>query len=177
MTAPNVLLLDEPTNDLDIQTLIALEEYLDDFGGALIAVSHDRYFLDRVVNSVFRMEGDGSVKEYPGNYSAYLEFRERDEAALDSGGSTNIVEQPAPRNAKEQEGPRKLSFKERRELEELESKVEAEEARRVAIEVELGVHASDAAKVHALFVEQQELSQQLERDLERWTELAERAEL
>jgi ABC transport system ATP-binding/permease protein len=175
MTAPNVLLLDEPTNDLDIQTLIALEEYLDDFGGALIAVSHDRYFLDRVVNSVFRMEGDGSVKEYPGNYSAYLEFRERDEAA--AGGSASIVEQLAPRSVKELEGPRKLSFKERRELEELERKVEAEEARRVAIEIELGVHASDAAKVHSLFVEQQELSQQLERDLERWAELAERAEL
>jgi ATP-binding cassette subfamily F protein uup len=177
MTAPNVLLLDEPTNDLDIQTLIALEEYLDDFGGALIAISHDRYFLDRVVNSVFRMEGDGSVEEYPGNYSAYLEFRERDEAAVEAEGSTNIVGQPAPRNVKEPEGPRKLSFKERRELEELERRVEAEEARRVAIEIELGVHASDAAKVHALFVEQQELSQQLERDLERWAELAERAEL
>jgi ATP-binding cassette subfamily F protein uup len=81
MNAPNVLLLDEPTNDLDIPTLIALEEYLDDFAGALVVVSHDRYFLDRTINQVFRFEGDGTVREYPGDYSAYLEFRAREETA------------------------------------------------------------------------------------------------
>jgi ATP-binding cassette subfamily F protein uup len=123
------------------------------------------------------MEGDGSIREYPGNYSAYLEFRERDEPTAEAVRSTSIVEPPAPRQPKEPEGPRKLSFKERRELEELERRVEEEEARKVAIEAELEIHASDAAKVHTLFVEQQELLQKLERDLERWAELAERAEL
>ncbi|HMS39091.1 MAG TPA: ABC-F family ATP-binding cassette domain-containing protein, partial [Pyrinomonadaceae bacterium] len=79
MAQPNVLLLDEPTNDLDIPTLIALEEYLDDFAGALIVVSHDRYFLDRTIDSVFKFEGNGKVREFAGDYSAYLELTEREE--------------------------------------------------------------------------------------------------
>src|SRR6185503_15847847 len=78
MSAPNLLLLDEPTNDLDIQTLVRLEEYLDSFPGCLIVVSHDRYFLDRTVESIFRFEGNGRVEEYPGNYSAFLEARDRE---------------------------------------------------------------------------------------------------
>ncbi|HYP50723.1 MAG TPA: ABC-F family ATP-binding cassette domain-containing protein, partial [Pyrinomonadaceae bacterium] len=81
MTAPNVLLLDEPTNDLDVPTLMALEEYLDDFPGALIAVSHDRYFLDRTIDRVFKFEPGGRLREYPGDYSAYLEIQTREEAA------------------------------------------------------------------------------------------------
>jgi ATP-binding cassette subfamily F protein uup len=80
MGSPNVLLLDEPTNDLDIPTLIALEEYLDDFAGALIVVSHDRYFLDRTIENVFRFEPGGHVREFAGDYSAYLETVEREEA-------------------------------------------------------------------------------------------------
>ncbi len=79
MGAPNVLLLDEPTNDLDIQTLITLEDYLDSFPGNLIVVSHDRYFLDRTVEHIFRFEGGGRVREYPGNYSAFLEARRKEE--------------------------------------------------------------------------------------------------
>ena len=78
MGSPNVLLLDEPTNDLDIPTLIALEEYLDDFAGALIVVSHDRYFLDRTIDKVFRFETGGHVREYPGDYTAYLAAHERE---------------------------------------------------------------------------------------------------
>ena len=78
MSAPNLLILDEPTNDLDIQTLVRLEEYLDSFAGCLIVVSHDRYFLDRTVESIFRFEGSGQIKEYPGNYSAFLEAREQE---------------------------------------------------------------------------------------------------
>src|ERR687893_1729520 len=79
MSAPNVLLLDEPTNDLDIPTLIALEEYLDDFAGALIVVSHDRYFLDRTIDSVFKFQDAGVIRAYAGDYSAYLETNEREE--------------------------------------------------------------------------------------------------
>ncbi|MFN2416240.1 MAG: ABC-F family ATP-binding cassette domain-containing protein, partial [Pyrinomonadaceae bacterium] len=80
MGAPNLLLLDEPTNDLDIQTLITLEDYLDGFPGNLIVVSHDRYFLDRTVEHVFRFEGGGRLREYPGNYSAFLEARRKEES-------------------------------------------------------------------------------------------------
>src|SRR5687768_7094653 len=80
MAQPNVLLLDEPTNDLDIPTLIALEEYLDDFAGALIVVSHDRYFLDRTIDNVFKFEEGGKVREFPGDYTAYLEITQRESA-------------------------------------------------------------------------------------------------
>ena len=72
MSAPNVLILDEPTNDLDIQTLTILEDYLDHFDGIIITVSHDRYFLDRIVNRIFSFEGDGKVRQFEGGYSDYL---------------------------------------------------------------------------------------------------------
>ena len=79
MNAPNVLILDEPTNDLDIQTMVTLEDYLDGFNGCLIVVSHDRYFLDRTVEHIFRFEEGGRVREYPGNYTAFLEARQKQE--------------------------------------------------------------------------------------------------
>ncbi|GAC1400726.1 MAG: ABC-F family ATP-binding cassette domain-containing protein [Pyrinomonadaceae bacterium] len=177
MSAPNVLLLDEPTNDLDIPTLMALEEYLDDFAGSLIVVSHDRYFLDRTINHVFRFEGDGQVREYPGDYSAYLEIREREETAkATADASANIVMQAKPSAQNNSAGSRKLSFKERRELETLEAQIAAAEIRKVEIETQLNTHASDAFKVQTLFVEQQQLFQKLDRDLERWAELAEKSE-
>ena len=110
MGSPNVLLLDEPTNDLDIPTLIALEEYLDDFAGALIVVSHDRYFLDRTIDNVFRFEPGGEVREYAGDYSAYLEYRERTEAEQKS---VEVPKQKSPENTvKEKPRSKKLSFKE-----------------------------------------------------------------
>jgi ATP-binding cassette subfamily F protein uup len=80
MDSPNVLLLDEPTNDLDIPTLIALEEYLDDFAGALVVISHDRHFLDRTIDTIFKFETEGKIREFPGDYSAYLEITEREQA-------------------------------------------------------------------------------------------------
>ncbi|MBA3711766.1 MAG: ABC-F family ATP-binding cassette domain-containing protein [Pyrinomonadaceae bacterium] len=177
MSAPNVLLLDEPTNDLDIPTLMALEDYLDDFAGALIVVSHDRYFLDRTINYIFRFEGDGRVREYPGDYSAYLEFREREEAAGTAKARAEGVSHQPPSIARgEHAKPRKMSFKEKRELETLEAQVAAAESRQAEIEAQLSVHSSDAAKVHMLFIEQRQLRQCLDVDLERWAELAEKAE-
>ncbi|MFN7930478.1 MAG: ATP-binding cassette domain-containing protein, partial [Blastocatellia bacterium] len=122
MSTPNVLILDEVTNDLDIATLMVLEEYLESFAGCLLVVSHDRYFLDRVVDKVFRFEGEGVVREYPGNYSAFLEIREREaeeKAAVAAEAKTNqVVVAAAPASAK-----RKLSYKEARELEELETRI------------------------------------------------------
>jgi ATP-binding cassette subfamily F protein uup len=82
MGVPNVLLLDEPTNDLDIQTMMTLEDYLDGFGGCLIVVSHDRYFLDRTAEQILRFEGNGRVRQYPGNYSAFLEARQKEEREM-----------------------------------------------------------------------------------------------
>jgi ATP-binding cassette subfamily F protein uup len=178
MGEPNVLLLDEPTNDLDIPTLIALEEFLDDFAGVLAVVSHDRYFLDRTIDRVFRFEGQGHIREYPGDYSAYLEIREKEaeataERVTEQRAAKQKVQQPSQSSVT---APRKLSFKEKRELEELESSISRAEERKAEIESLLGANASNAEMVHSLFAEQQQLLAQLDVDLERWAELAERAE-
>jgi ABC transport system ATP-binding/permease protein len=178
MGSPNVLLLDEPTNDLDIPTLIALEEYLDDFAGALIVVSHDRYFLDRTIENVFRFEPGGNVREFAGDYSAYLEVNEREEALVRTESSSDRVPKPTKNQLAETDKPKpkKLTFKETRELEELEKSIATAEARLPAIEKELALAATDAGKVHELFTEQQTVESQLETNMTRWAELAERAE-
>ena len=171
MGAPNVLLLDEPTNDLDIQTLITLEDYLDGFPGNLIVVSHDRYFLDRTVEHIFRFEGGGRVREYPGNYSAFLEARRKEE-----GDAAPAVASARPAGRRSDATPnakRKLSFKERAELEETEARIRAAERRAAEIETELSANSSDAHVVHRLYEEREELTEQLARDIDRWAELAE----
>ncbi|MBC7899310.1 MAG: ABC transporter ATP-binding protein, partial [Saprospiraceae bacterium] len=185
MDTPNVLLLDEPTNDLDIPTLIALEEYLDEFGGALIVVSHDRYFLDRTIDNIFKFTGGGEIREYAGDYSAYLERSEEEESKAQS--PTPKTAESVPRAvatgvllpAEEGSGaskPQKLSFKERKELEQLESRIATAEKRLPEIENDLAGSGSDAGRVNQLFTEQQKINTQLETDLSRWTELAERSE-
>jgi ABC transport system ATP-binding/permease protein len=176
MAQPNVLLLDEPTNDLDIPTLIALEEYLDDFAGALIVVSHDRYFLDRTIDTVFKFEGDGKIRQFPGDYSAYLEITEREAAETRSESTPQRVAQ-APMETPEKPKSNKLSFKEKRELETLEASISETEKRLAEIERDLNLFASDAYKVNELFNEQQKLAARLETDTDRWAELAERADL
>ncbi len=177
MNMPNVLLLDEPTNDLDIQTLITLEEYLDDFGGALIVVSHDRYFLDRTVDNIFKFELDGGIREFAGNYTAYSERIEAEkleaesiDRAIDIPQNESISKKPA--DAK----PQKLSFKENRELEAIEKEITEIENRLPLIEREMADSASDAGKVGLLFDEQNSLSQKLASHLERWSNLADRAD-
>jgi len=180
MGAPNVLLLDEPTNDLDIPTLMALEEYLDDFPGALIVVSHDRYFLDRTIEHIFKFTGKGNLREYAGDYTTYLEAHNREESETASGKQTEkAAENSAKEKVKETKSkvPQKLSFKEKRELETLETTIAAAEKRQIEIEKQIGLSASDAALVHELFGEQQKLSNKLNYDVERWAELSERADL
>ncbi|HEY9285708.1 MAG TPA: ABC-F family ATP-binding cassette domain-containing protein [Pyrinomonadaceae bacterium] len=169
MSAPNVLLLDEPTNDLDIQTLVTLEDYLDGFRGCLLVVSHDRYFLDRTVEHVLRFEGGGLLREYPGNYSAFLEARLREsEAAPPAEAKRAAVRaDDATPPAKQ-----KLSFREQRELQETEARIQAAERRQGEIEAELAVNTSDAQLVHRLYTERESLAEQLARDLDRWAELA-----
>jgi len=175
MEAPNVLLLDEPTNDLDIPTLAALEEYLDTYAGVLIAVSHDRWFLDRTIDTILRFDGDGRIRSYPGDYSAYLEHRAREDAALAA------TEQPTPVQSKRK--PRmqppntsaKLSFKEKRELAQIETQIEASETRKAEIEAELTDNPSDFEAVPALYRELGELTTVLDHDVDRWAELSERA--
>jgi ABC transport system ATP-binding/permease protein len=175
MHAPNVLLLDEPTNDLDIQTMVTLEDYLDGFQGCLVVVSHDRYFLDRTVEHIFRFEGEGRVRQYPGNYSAFLEARQQEERASLPGKTETIVRPERHEKAKPATATtQKLSFKERKELEELEARIQKAEQRQAEIETELTANASDAFLVHQLYEERLTLTGQLARDLDRWSELAER---
>ncbi|MEJ7710584.1 MAG: hypothetical protein WKF84_12120 [Pyrinomonadaceae bacterium] len=179
MSAPNVLLLDEPTNDLDIPTLMALEEYLDEFPGALIVVSHDRYLLDRTIKYIFRFEGDGRVSEYPGDYSTYLEFLDREAAQQTTElRAESVRPQPTVKTIELTE-PRKkqLSFKEKRELDALEVRIAEAEARksrprRAVKPLRYGRQETTGIVSRT----KQTLQRKLDQDLERWTELAARAE-
>jgi ATP-binding cassette subfamily F protein uup len=171
MRAPNLLMLDEPTNDLDIQTLVRLEDYLDSFAGCLVVVSHDRYFLDRTVESIFRFEGNGRIKEHPGNYSAFLESRERAAEPIEASAS---IPRPAPSTGTSN-GPRKLSYKERREFEELEKRIALIEARKAKLERVLAASSSDFVAVESAYIELQSLNRELEKDVDRWAALAELA--
>ena len=174
MGAPNVLMLDEVTNDLDIQTLMTLEQYLDGFDGCLIIVSHDRYFLDRTVEHLFRFEGGGLVRQYAGNYSAFLEMRGREEAEARTGEAGKVARPvETALEPKSSARPRKLSFNERRELQSLETRIAEGEARKAEIESEMARDASNSSRVESLFNELSSLNASLDRDLERWAELAE----
>jgi len=181
MSAPNVLILDEPTNDLDVQTLAVLEEYLEDFNGCAIVVSHDRYFLDRTVDTIFAFETAGTLRQYPGNYSVYLDYKQAEEAKVQESKSE---EQPAKRNQKPKaksqkpEKSRKLSFKEKREYETLEAQIPELEAEKEAVEKVLYHNPpGDYTEVQQLSKRLAELIQAIDTATERWLELAERAEL
>ncbi len=175
MGAPNLLLLDEITNDLDIATLSALEDYLETFPGCLLVVSHDRYFLDRTVDYIFRFEGQGRIREYPGDYSAFIEIRDRENAeraSAEMATKTQSKRREAVEPAQDSTAKRKLSFKEKRELEELEARIPSAESRKAEIEKNLDANSSDHVLVQKLYEELQSLNEQLDRDLSRWAELA-----
>ncbi|MFN0119208.1 MAG: ABC-F family ATP-binding cassette domain-containing protein, partial [Blastocatellia bacterium] len=170
MSAPNLLLLDEITNDLDIQTLVALEEYLDTFPGCLVVVSHDRYFLDRTVETIFRFEDNGDrmrIREYAGNFSAFLETREREmaerAAQVNAAKSETAARKPAPEPADNTPAKRKLTFREKREFEELEPRIAAGETRKAAIDSRLAQHSRDHVLVQNLYEELQTLTASLDR--------------
>ncbi|MBK9713477.1 MAG: ABC-F family ATP-binding cassette domain-containing protein [Kouleothrix sp.] len=184
MAAPNVLLLDEPTNDLDIQTLAVLEDYLDDFAGALIVVSHDRYFLDRTVGRLLVFEGGGAVVEHPGAYSAYAELRSKvagskvASSQVASSGIDRSKQKPANMQPSSvlAPKPRKLSFKEARELQELEARIAALEAEQSAIEARINAESGDYQALLQLTADLQRVGADLETAVERWAALAEIAE-
>lgn len=169
MSAPNVLILDEPTNDLDVQTLGVLEEYLEDFNGCVIVVSHDRYFLDRTVDKIFALESGGTVREYPGNYSVYLDFKKDEEVTVEKP-QVEKKSEPKPASNK----PRKLSFKEKRELEALETQIPQMEEEKSTIEQKL-YHNPPAgfSEVQKLSERLAELDEQIETATIRWMELSE----
>mgnify|MGYP004613840963 FL=1 len=166
-SAPNVLLLDEPTNDLDIPTMTVLEEYLTTFPGAIIAVSHDRYFLDKLCKRIFALEPGGTLRQYPGGYTDYL-------ASLTTPKEKKVKAAEAPRPK-----PKKLkfSFKEQREYETIDEDIAALEARLEENKSAQDRDGADYEKLQQLMQEQQELEETLEEKTERWmylTDLAER---
>ncbi|MEL6382108.1 MAG: ABC-F family ATP-binding cassette domain-containing protein [Cyanobacteria bacterium J06626_18] len=186
MQAPNVLILDEPTNDLDVQTLAVLEEYLEEFNGCVIVVSHDRYFLDRTIETVFAFEGNGLIRQYPGNYSVYLDYKQTEEAVKTeekTEGRRQKAEKssnptPHPSNPQQTAKPKKLSSKERREYERLEAQIPELEAEKESLEKRLyGNPPSDYSEMQALSEKLAELTGAIDTTTERWMELAERAEL
>ena len=135
MRNPNFLVLDEPTNDLDIQTLQVLEEYLQDFAGCVIVVSHDRYFMDKVVDHLLVFKGEGEIQNFPGNYTQYREWsrlQEKDEAEKAAAAAKSIANNSASTNdgagtAKRDanfENKRKMSYKEKREYEQLTQEID-----------------------------------------------------
>jgi ABC transport system ATP-binding/permease protein len=169
MSTPNVLILDEPTNDLDVQTLSVLEEYLEDFNGCVIVVSHDRYFLDRTVDKIFALESGGTVREYPGNYSIYLDFRKEEEAAVEKPQVEKKTEPKSTANK-----PRKLSFKEKRELEALEVQIPQMEEEKSTIEKKLYNNPpAGFTEVQKLSERLATLDEQIETSTIRWMELSE----
>lgn len=179
MGAPNVLILDEPTNDLDVQTLAVLEEYLEDFNGCVIVVSHDRYFLDRTVDKIFAIEPGGNIREYPGNYSVYLDYKKAEEAEQEQKNKEALpakTEKPKSSVSDSQsDKPKKLSFKEKREYEELELKIPKMEQEKEELEKELYRNTSGKyTEMQQLTERLGELTAQIETATERWLELAER---
>ncbi|MBE9257092.1 ABC-F family ATP-binding cassette domain-containing protein [Dolichospermum sp. LEGE 00246] len=173
ISAPNVLILDEPTNDLDVQTLAVLEDYLEDFNGCVIVVSHDRYFLDRTVDRIFALEEGGGLRQYPGNYSIYLDYKKAEEAEKQETQKTVIVEEKVVSPVTETKKRRRLSNWERREFEELEGKIAKLEADKTAVERKLATLAGNYSQVQKLYEEVETLKKNIELSTERWLELAE----
>jgi len=180
LAAPNVLILDEPTNDLDVQTLGVLEEYLEDFKGAVIVVSHDRYFLDRTVETIFALEPGGNVRRYPGNYSIYLDCKKDEKREENSAPTIQVGHKPtAPEPLVVEPAPiatksRKVSFKEKREYEELEAKMPKLEAEKAELEAKLYTNSSGGySDVQALSDRLANVNSEIERSTDRWMELAE----
>jgi ATP-binding cassette subfamily F protein uup len=184
MQAPNVLMLDEPTNDLDIATLAVLEQYLEEFPGAVIAVSHDRYFLDRTCATVWAFHGDGTVEKHVGNYSEYRQWQlanKRPEASSHPAGPGTTAAPTAPPvqaspQSEPNRKPHKFSYNEQKEFEQIDTVIEAAEKKLGEVQQQIGETGSDYVKLQQLSEEEKSLQAELERLLERWTYLNELAE-
>ena len=174
MRSPNFLILDEPTNDLDIPTLNVLEEYLKNFQGCLIVISHDRYFMDKVVDHIFVFHGEGHVQDFPGNYTQYrLEAKEAYPKPLPDGKGLKGESLEVKNSKTKTEQKRRLSFKEKRELEDLEKKMPLLEEEKAQLEALLSGGATnpdDIAKASARYKEVQDTLDEAEM---RWLELSE----
>ena len=176
MESPNVLILDEPTNDLDIPTLTILEDYLDSFNGIIIAVSHDRYFLDNLVDRIFAFEGEGVLRQYEGAYTDYLEATQRYVTAKTT--SQNESKKSNSKDEWKQNRPTKLkfSYKEQKEYETIDEDIAALEEKIENLDAEMAVNATNSAKLSELMKEKEEVEKTMEEKMERWVYLNDLAE-
>ena len=173
MANPNFLVLDEPTNDLDIETLQILEEYLCDFKGCVIVVSHDRYFMDKVVDHVFVFGGEGEIKDFPGNYSDWRCWREEEKATAAKEAAEKAAKTAAPKQSYRTETKRKLTFKERKEYESLEEEIMALEEEKATIELEMSSGTLDNDTLVKKSMRIQEVIALIDEKSMRWLELSE----
>lgn len=174
MGAPNVLILDEPTNDLDIATLTVLEDYLDSFQGIVVAVSHDRYFLDRIVKRIFAFEGEGKIAQYEGGYTDWQIRVQQKEQKNNPASGTNLNQAQAKKNSWKQPDTRlKFSFKEKREYEVIEDEIAALEVKIENLEQQMNEAATDFVKLNELTKEKELTRKQLEEKMDRWMYLEE----
>ena len=169
MESPNVLILDEPTNDLDIATLTILEDYLDRFEGIVITVSHDRYFLDRVVDRIFAFEADGNIRQYEGGYSDYLSKRIDVEEEIPKEKKKKNYQKPREKKLK-------FTFKEQKEFETIDDDIEQLELRLEELDSQIERTATDFIKLNELMEEKKAVEEKLEKKMERWEYLNELAE-
>ena len=193
MDAPNVLILDEPTNDLDIRTLMILEDYLDSFQGIVITVSHDRYFLDRVVRRIFAFEGNGVVRQYEGGFTDYQAKKEAELAVLgeiggagagtkggagkNASGPTGAGSaEPAKKTEKPRERKLKFTYAEQREWDSIEDDMAALEEKIADLDTQIAASATNYGKLNQLMEEKAAAEAQLEEKMERWRYLNDLAE-
>jgi ATP-binding cassette subfamily F protein uup len=165
MEAPNVLILDEPTNDLDIQTLTILEDYLDSFDGIVITVSHDRYFLDRIVRRIFAFEGNGQITQYEGGYTDYLQKKQ-----AQSIPEEKVVVEKEKKTVRKNTHEQKLRFtyKEQKEYETIEAEITKLETRQEELEAEIAKNATNYSKLKELMEEKETVDASLEEKMDRW---------
>ena len=180
MSAPNVLILDEPTNDLDIQTLTILEDYLDHFDGIIITVSHDRYFLDRIVNRTFSFEGDGKVRQFEGGYSDYLIRKELEglDTEMSLKGHAAATEgqlkkgESSSKDTWKQRKPKfKFTYKEQREFETIDDDIAKLEEKLETLDAQIAANATNSVKLRELMEKKEETGNALDEKMERWVYL------
>ena len=180
MSAPNVLILDEPTNDLDIQTLTILEDYLDHFDGIIITVSHDRYFLDRIVNRTFSFEGDGKVRQFEGGYSDYLIRKELEGLdtemslkghAAATEGQLKKGESSSKDTWKQRKLKFKFTYKEQREFETIDDDIAKLEEKLETLDAQIAANATNSVKLRELMDKKEEAGNELDEKMERWVYL------
>lgn len=173
MEAPNVLILDEPTNDLDIQTMTVLEDYLDNFDGIVITVSHDRYFLDRVIKRIFAFETEGRIRQFEGAYSEYIE-QQQPALTLDNKGNSNKVKTEKIKVQK-----LKFTYQEQKDFETIDEEIAKLEEMLEEIDKDIASSATNFPKLNQLMEQKSKFETQLEEKMERWmylTELKEKIE-